>query len=146
MSARENIAKDIVEQLQNMSNPAPALVTREFFEFDKLAITQFPAILVVSANEERTDISLTERQAVQQVELRCFVRGTQLDTIRNNVIERIEEQLEDEGRDRNITVDNTVTHYVNSTITNIEVIERVAPIGQVNLTLTVTYVYKRGNA
>ena len=146
MSARENIAKDIAEQLQNMSNPAPALVTREFFEFDKLAITQFPAILVVSTSESREDISLSERQGTLEVELRCFVRGTQLDTIRNNVIERIEEQLEDEGRDRNITVDNTVTHYVNSNITNIEVIERVAPIGQVNLTLTITYVYKRGNA
>ena len=146
MSARENIAKDIVYQLQNMSNPAPALVTREFFEFDKLAITQFPAILVVSANESREDISLAERQSILEVELRCFVRGTQLDSERNRIIERIEEQLEDEGRDRNITVDNTVTHYVNSTITNIEVIERVAPIGQVNLTLTITYVYKRGNA
>ena len=141
MSARENIAKDIVEQLENMSNPAPALVTREFFEFDKLAITQFPAILVISSNETREDISLSERQGTLEVELRCFVRGTQLDTLRNNVIERCEEALEDGGRDRNITIDNTVTHYVNSNITNIEVIERIAPIGQDNLTLTVTYDY-----
>jgi tRNA(Ser,Leu) C12 N-acetylase TAN1 len=145
MSARENIAKDIVEQLENMSNPAPALVTREFFEFDKLAITQFPAILVISTGEDREDISTSERQGTLEVELRCFVRGAKLDTLRNNLIERIEEALED-NRDRNITVDDTVTHYVNSTITNIEVIERIAPIGQFNATLTVTYVYKRGNA
>ena len=145
MSARENIAKDIVEQLENMSNPAPALVTREFFEFDKLAITQFPAILVISSNETREDISLSERQGTLEVELLCFVRGAKLDTLRNNLIERVEEALED-NRNRNITVDDTVTHYVNSNITNIEVIERVAPIGQFNATLTVTYVYKRGNA
>ena len=145
MSARENIAKDIVEQLQNMSNPAPALVTREFFEFDKLAITQFPAILVICTKEDREDISLAERQGTLEVELRCFVRGAKLDFARNNIIERCEEALED-NRDRNITIDDTVTHYVNSNITNIEVIERIAPIGQVNLTLTVTYVYKRGNA
>ena len=145
MSARENIAKDIVYQLQNMSNPAPALVTREFFEFDKLAITQFPAILVVSGKEEREDISLAERQGTLEVELRCFIRGVKLDTERNRIIERCEEALED-NRDRNITIDDTVTHYVNSNITSIEVIERIAPIGQVNLTLTITYVYKRGNA
>ena len=63
----------------------------------------------------------------------------------NDILERVEEALED-NRDRNITVDDTVTHYVNSNITNIEVIERIAPIGQFNATLTVTYVYKRGNA
>ena len=145
MSARENIAKDIAEQLQNMSNPAPAMVTREFFEFDKLAITQFPAILVISSNETREDISLSERQGTLEVELRCFIRGVKLDTERNRIIERCEEALED-NRDRNITIDDTVTHYVNSNITNIEVIERVAPIGQTNLLLTITYVYKRGNA
>ena len=145
MSARENIANDIVEQLENMSNPAPALVTRELFEFDKLAITQFPAILIISSNETREDISLSERQGTLEVELRCFIRGAKLDTLRNNLIERIEEALED-NRNRNITVDDTVTLYVNSNITNIEVIERVAPIGQFNATLTVTYVYKRGNA
>ena len=89
MSARENIAKDIAEQLQNMSNPAPALVTREFFEFDKLAITQFPAILVISTSESREDISLSERQGTLEVELRCFVRGAKLDTLRNNLIEQI---------------------------------------------------------
>ena len=145
MSARENIAKDVVEQLENMSNPAPALVTREFFEFDKLAITQFPAILVICTKEDREDISLAERQGTLEVELRCFIRGVKLDTERNRIIERCEEALED-NRDRNITIDDTVTHYVNSNITSIEVIERIAPIGQVNLTLTITYVYKRGNA
>ena len=32
MSARENIAKNITEQLENMTNPAPGLVSRVFFD------------------------------------------------------------------------------------------------------------------
>jgi len=145
MSARENIAIDIVKQLKNMTNPAPVLVSREFFDFEKLAITQFPAILVVSGNEDREDISMSERQGTLEIELRCFVRGSELDTARNNLIENIEQTLE-LSRDRNITVDNTATHYVQSSINNIEVVERQQPLGQFNATLSVTYVYKRGNA
>ena len=57
MSAREDITNNIFEQLQNMTNPAPGLVSREFFEVSKIAITQFPAILVNSMNEAREDIS-----------------------------------------------------------------------------------------
>ncbi len=144
MSARENIAIDIVEQLKNMSKPGAVLVSREFFDFEKLAITQFPAILVVSGNEEREDISMSERQGTLEIELRCFVRGSELDTARNNLITNIEKTLE-LSRDRNITVDNTATHYVQSSINNIEVVERQQPLGQFNATLSVTYAYKRGN-
>ena len=144
MSAREKITKDIVAQLKNMSKPSAVLISREFFEFEKLAITQFPAILVVGGNEERVDISMSERQATMDIELRCFVRGSELDTARNNLIENIEQTLE-LSRDRNITVDDTATHYVQSSINNIEIIERQQPLAQFNATLSVTYAYKRGN-
>ena len=40
MSAREDIAKNLVEQLENMTNPAPGKVSRVFFDVQKLAITQ----------------------------------------------------------------------------------------------------------
>ncbi len=144
MSARETIAEDIREQLINMSDPAPGTVTREFFEFEKLAITQYPAILVVSGNEERTDISLSERQGILQVELRCFVRGNELDTKRNQLIEVIEQTLEG-SRGRNLTTNKDATHYVETRVTNVEVIERNPPIGQVIVTVEVEYMYKRGN-
>ena len=62
MSAREAITVDIVEQLQNMSDPSPGLVTREYFDFEKLAITQYPAILVFGSTEDRTNITFQERQ------------------------------------------------------------------------------------
>ena len=144
MSAREQIAEDIREQLINMSDPAPGTVTREFFDFEKLAITQYPAILIVTGNEERTDVSLSERQGIIQIELRCFVRGNELDTRRNELIEQIEQTLEG-SRGRNLTTDKDATHYVETRVTNVEVIERNPPIGQVIVTVEVEYMYKRGN-
>ena len=144
MSARESIAEDIREQLINMSDPAPGSVTREFFDFEKLAITQYPAILIVTGNEERSDVTMTERQGILQIELRCFVRGNNLDSLRNSLVEQIEQTLE-ASRGRNITVENTATHYVQTRVTNIEVIERNPPIGQVIVTVEVEYVYRRGN-
>lgn len=145
MSARENIAVDIVQQLKNMSNPAPGLVSRTFFDFEKLAITQFPAILVVSSNEERTDVSMSDRQGIIDIQLRCFVRGTELDTLKNNLIERIEETLEN-PRNRNITPSITGVRYVQTRIANIEVVDRNPPIGEVIIQCQVEYMYKRGNA
>jgi hypothetical protein len=144
MSARESIAEDIREQLINMSDPAPGSVTREFFDFEKLAITQYPAILIVTGNEERSDVTMTERQGILQIELRCFVRGNNLDSLRNSLVEQIEQTLE-ASRGRNITVENVATHYVQTRVTNIEVIERNPPIGQVIVTVEVEYVYRRGN-
>lgn len=144
MSAREQIAEDIREQLINMSDPAPGTVTREFFDFEKLAITQYPAILIVTGNEERTDVSLSERQGIIQIELRCFVRGNELDTRRNELIEQIEQTLEG-SRGRNLTTNKDATHYVETRVTNVEVIERNPPIGQVIVTVEVEYMYKRGN-
>ena len=144
MSARELIAEDIREQLINMSEPAPGTVTREFFDFEKLAITQYPAILIVTGNEERTTVSMSERQGILQIELRCFVRGNELDTKRNELIERVEQTLEG-SKGRNLTVDKDATHYVETRVTNVEVIERNPPIGQVIITVEVEYMYKRGN-
>lgn len=144
MSARELIAEDIKEQLINMSDPAPGNVTREFFEFEKLAITQYPAILIVTGNEERTDVSMSERQGILQIELRCFVRGNELDTKRNQLVEVIEQTLEG-SRGRNLTTEKDATHYVETRVTNVEVIERNPPIGQVIVTVEVEYMYKRGN-
>ena len=94
MSARENIAINIAEQLENMTNPAPGKVSRVFFDVQKLAITQFPAILVVTSNEIREDISTDLRQGTIQYELRCYVRGTEIDTLRNEIVERVEETVQ----------------------------------------------------
>ena len=145
MSARETITVDIIEQLKNMSDPSPGLVTREYFDFEKLAITQYPAILVWSSNEDRTDVSMGERQGNLNIQLRCFLRGTNIDQNRNNLIEQIEQTLETQS-DRDVTVDNNATHYVVTRISNIEIIERQPPLAEMIIALDVEYVYKRGNA
>lgn len=145
MSAREQITKDIVLQLQNMSNPAPGLVTRDTFDFEKLAITQYPAIQVWAGSEERSNISMSERQAILQIQLRCFLRGNELDTQRNNLIENVEQTLETQSN-RDITINNAAHHYAVTRITSIEIIERQPPLAECVITVEIEYVYKRGNA
>lgn len=143
MSAREDIAINIVDQLQNMTNPQPGLVDREVFDVQELAITQFPAILVITSNEIRDDISVGERQGQIQYQLRCYVRGTQIDTLRNELVERIEETLE-LSRDRDITISNQNIHNVTTQISTVEVIDRPAPLGEVVVNVDVTYRYRKG--
>jgi len=143
MSARENITTNIFQQLQNMTNPAPGLVSREFFEVSKIAITQFPAILVNTMSEAREDISTDLRQGVLEVQLKCYVRGTQIDTLRNEMVERVEEILE-VSRDRDITLTAANIHNVSTRITNVEVVERELPLGEVIITAQCAYQYVKG--
>ena len=143
MSARENIAKNIVDQLENMANPGFGKVSRIFFDVTKLAITQFPAALIITTNEVREDISTDERQATIEYQIRCYVRGTEIDTLRNNLAESVEETLE-VSRDRDITLASTNIHNVTTQITNIEVIDRELPLGEVVITCEVQYTYKKG--
>lgn len=143
MSAREQIAINIQEQLENMTNPAPGKVSRVFFDVQKLAITQFPAILVVTSNEIREDISTDLRQGTLQYELRCYVRGTEIDTLRNEIVERVEETLE-VSRDRDISLSTANIHNVTTRVSNVEVIERELPLGEVVVRVDVIYRYKKG--
>jgi len=143
MSARENIAKNIEKQLQTMTNPQPGLVSRKYFDFTKIAITQFPAILVTTNNETREDIGMDLRRANLVVTLRCFVRGNELDTLKNEIIEGVEEQLETQrGRDIDLSANNI--HNVTTRISAIEVIEREIPLAEVVITVNVLYTYKKG--
>ena len=143
MSARENIAKNITEQLENMTNPAPGLVSRVFFDVQKLAITQFPAVLVVTSNETREDVATDMREGRIAYELRCYVRGTEIDTLRNEIVERIEETLE-VSRDRDIALAETNIHNVTTRVVNVEVVERELPLGEVIVLCDVIYRYKKG--
>jgi len=143
MSARENITKNIYDQLLNMTEPAPGLVSREFFEVSKIAITQFPAILINTLSESRNDISTDLREGIMNIQLKCYVRGTQIDTLRNDIVERVEEILE-VSRDRDLTRDAGNIHAVSTRISNIEVVERELPLGEVVITVEVRYQYLKG--
>ena len=143
MSARENIAINLQKQLQNMTDPAPGSVSRVFFDLQKLAITQFPAILITTADESRIDVSTSERQGTIRYNLRCYVRGTNIDTLRNEIVERIEETLElSRDRDINLTANNI--HNVSTRVVGVEVVERELPLGEVVVQVDVRYTYKKG--
>ena len=143
MSARENVANNITEQLQNMTNPAPGLVSRVFFDVAKIAITQFPAVLINTLNETREDVSTDLRQGTIDYSLRCYVRGDQIDTLRNEFVERVEETLE-VSRNRDIMLTDANIHNVSTTITGVEVIEREPPLGEVVINAQVKYTYRKG--
>ena len=140
MSIREDIAKNIVDVLKDMSDPKPVLVTREYFEVEKLAITQFPAIYIQTLNETRTDVTMktNRRQGFLTLLLRVFVRGVELDRLRNDIVERIEETLDtDRRRD---TANTTMITQVRQ----IRVISRLAPLGELEIEVEVRYTYLKG--
>jgi len=129
--------------LDNMTDPSPNLVSREKFDIQKLAITQFPAILVVTANEEREDLSTDTRVGLITYELRCYVRGSQIDTQINELVERIEETIE-VSRNRDLTLAATNIHNVSSQVVSIEKIDRELPLGEAICNVNVRYTYKKG--
>ena len=139
MSFRNDIAQDIVKTLKELTDPRPVLVTREPFDVEKLAITQFPAILVSSGNEEREDFDMAYRSGVIEYQLRTFVRGaTELDRQKNDIIEAIEEALETDRR-RGTSNPGVVT-----LVSNIEVVDRLPPLAEVIITCQVRYRYRKG--
>ena len=142
MSVRENIANNLVATLQAVTSPVDIkYVTREPFDFTKLSNAQFPAILVRSADEDREDSSIggsiTQRMATINYELICYVKGSVIDTARNNLIEAIEEGLD---------VDRLRGGYALDTqITRVEIDEgSIDPVGGVIMTIRVLYQYTRG--
>jgi methyl coenzyme M reductase subunit C len=139
MSLRNDFAENIVDVLKNMADPKPVLVTREPFDVEKLAITQFPAILINTFNETRADYSMgIKRQGTITYIIRAFVRGNELDKKKNDIIERIEETL-DTDRSRDSSRKDMKTQ-----VTFIEVVDRLPPLGEVAITVEVRYLYTKG--
>lgn len=141
MSYREDFAVNIVSVLRNMRDPKPVMVTRDPFDVEKLAITQFPAILVTTLNESRSDITMAvSRQGTITYSIRAFVRGSNgnLDLLKNDIIERIEETL-DLDRKRGTNNPSVIT-----LVRQIVVPPRTAPLGEVELLVDVRYKYTKG--
>ena len=140
---REQIAKNIQTVLGDMIDPKAVLVTREPFLVTEIAITQFPAILITSRNEERETITMGlaavgRRMGTLDFEIRGFVRGVELDRKRNDLVERIEETL-DSDRYRTLRTEGVI----DSQIVTIEVIDRQPPLAEVVITYRVRYNYLR---
>jgi len=139
MNLREQIVNTVIEDLKAMQDPRAVLVTREPFEVDKLAITQFPALLVSFAVESRELLTMGSsgvKTGTLEFTIRGFVRGKELDRQRNELINSIERILES-NRYRSIQ------GVRDTQITSIEVIDRLPPLAEIAITLEVGYLYTR---
>lgn len=144
MSIRESICNNIVTTLQAVTSPvAPTFVTREPFKFEELSAAQFPACLVQTAGETRSDSTIGNDQIQRQADLTVrvfgFVKGSSIDTARNNLVEAIEEGLD---------ADRTRGGYaLDSQVIEVETDEgALEPYGGVVVTVSVLYTFTRGNA
>ncbi len=144
MSIREDLANNIVETLGEIGTPQPVLITRQPFNVEELAITQFPAIVVQTTTEDRELLTMGSangrKRGVIRYQIRCFVRGNELDSKRNDLIEAIDEIL-DGDRYRN----KTRSVVMDSTVVSIDIIERQAPLAEFVMNFDVTYNYVMKN-
>ena len=147
MSKRENIASDIISKLDAVTSPIEfKKITREPFEVEELSDAQFPAMFVQSGDETREVASMgasgsgSYRGTIDFL-IVAFGKGTttNIDTVRNQIIEVIEE-----------TLDNDITRNGNALDT--QIIEAstdegtIYPYGGVRVTVRVIYEFIRGSA
>mgnify|MGYP002639459991 CR=1 FL=1 len=141
MSIRESIAANLVTTLTNMTAPITLKkVTRDPFDYERLSNAQFPAAWVQSGDESREDISSgasVRRLGTITYRIVGFVKGTSLDTARNQMIEAIEEALEADRTRGGIAFDTQVVD-VGSDEGMLE------PVGGVTMSVRVRYVYSKG--
>ncbi len=141
---RELIASNIVSTLKTITDSnRPKKVTREPFDFERLSNAQFPAILIQTDSESRTDSTIAgddaKREGVINYRLICYVKGAQIDNARNRIIELIENTLD---------VDRTRGGYaIDTQVTDIETDQgSLDPIGGVIINVRTIYTYNRGNS
>lgn len=147
MSKRESIAGDIITKLDAVSSPIELkLIKREPFEPEELSNAQFPSAYVQTGDETREMLSLGDvgtgkRQGTIDFLIVGFVKGTtaNIDTLRNQLIEVIEE-----------TLDADITR--NGNALNTQVIEAntdegvLFPYGGIRIVVRVMYEFVRGTA
>lgn len=138
---RELIVKDVIDTLKSADNPMFGLVTRDNFEPAQLSRQQFPAIYIATANETRADLTQGgtsgTREGLLEITFVVWVNGSNIDTQRNDVIERIEEAIDvDRTRDG-----NAMWTQVRDITVDFEIVE---PFGKVEITTEIYYTYTRG--
>ena len=146
MSVREDIAKNIVQVLQGITNPAVVLVSRNPINTTDLSIAQYPALIVRTSEEEKLDETMNGmRIALINYVIQGYVRAgssattsnNNIDTQKNKLIEGIEEALEVD-RTRN-------SKALNSFISTVTVDDgTIYPLGKIDMIFTVQYKYSKG--
>jgi hypothetical protein len=136
-SYRENIAKDIAKQIKSIKSVR--YVDRDVFDPDEISDAQFPAVLVQSGSETKTDIAMGyERIGNIEYILTAFVKGKYIDTARNKILDEIEEKLyEDVSRDG---------YAIDTLVTEINTDEGVLyPLGAIQIIVRVEYIHQKGD-
>lgn len=139
MSIRESIAENLVTTLGNVSEIK--LVTRQPFDFDRIAVSQFPAALITTGVETRNDITIggseINREATITYIIEGYSKSTNLDSARNQMAELIEEALD---------VDRTRGGYALDTqVVSVEVDDgSIQPYSAVRVSVEVMYTFTRG--
>jgi len=143
---RDDIAKDIVQQLQGIEVPKVVLVSRNPINPTDLSIAQFPAIVVRTTSELRTDEAMvTTRFGEIEYTIQCYVRANSsattvnnsIDEQKNTLVEAIEEKLEEDRKRNELALNSYVTNVIADD-------GSIFPIGRVDITYIVRYKYTRG--
>jgi len=147
-NVREQIAEDIVTDLQGITVPGVVIVSRNPINTTDLSIAQYPAIMVRTTTESREDATMQTsklRFGTIDYTITGYVRAessattinNSIDTQRNTLIEAISEKLE-EDRTRN-------SKALNSFVTEVTVDDRTTyPLGKIDIVFRVLYKYTRG--
>ena len=143
MSIRNDIAENIVAILGDANDPKPIYVTRESVDLESLARTQFPAVVVRTSDENRSELTmlgpLGSRFATMNVVCECYITGTNIDHQRNDIAERVEEALV-----ADLTRGGVAKNTKLVELTVDQAIDK--RFGLISLTFEVEYIYTRGAA
>lgn len=141
-SKRELITQDIVDTLKNQQTARFGTVTRDpGIELQDLAATAFPAVIIESGNEDR--VSITQggmsqtRQSTMEVNISVWTNSnSRVDTLRNDLIEQIEELVEADPSRGGLALD---TQLISVVTNNAET----APYFAMGMVFQITYVYTK---
>jgi len=135
-SYREQIAKDIEKAVKAVK--MTKLVSRDMFEIDELSDAQFPAVLITTGSERKTDITTTSREGTVEYILTGFVKGKYLDTARNKLADELEQKLYEDVTRNGYALDTMVTE-----INTDEGV--VYPLGAIQMIVRIEYIHPKGD-
>jgi len=135
-SYRENIAKDIVKAIKSI--PSVKMTSRDVFEVDELSEAQFPAVLVQTGTETKSESMMGSRMGTIEYVLTGFVKGKFLDTARNKLADLLEEKL---------YVDITRGAYAIDTVVKDIITDEgvIFPMGAIQMTVHIEYIHQLGD-
>jgi len=144
-SARELVVRNIVDTLKNQQTVRLGTVTRDpGIDIIELANTAFPAVIVESGSEIRESItqggSLQQRQSIMSVNITVWTnsKSAQADTIRNDLIEAIENLIDQDPTRGGAAYDTQLIE--------VETGGDTPPYNSIQLVFQVKYIYTKGLA